>query len=48
MLEIDAAIIDPPIDFSRQTGCGDGYFAVLFADPDGLTLEVAHIPRANP
>ncbi len=48
MLGIDATILDPPIDYSGQAGYGDGYFAAFFADPDGLKLEVAHIPRANP
>jgi hypothetical protein len=26
----------------------DGYFAAFFADPDGLKLEVVHVPQANP
>ncbi len=48
MLEIGASILDPPTDYSGQTGYGDGYFAAFFADPDGLKLEVVHLPRANP
>jgi glyoxylase I family protein len=48
MLEIGAAVLDPPIDYSDQPGYGDGYYAAFFADPDGIKLEVAHIPRANP
>ena len=48
MLEVDATILDPPIDYSGQTGYGDGYFAAFFADPDGLKLDVVHVPRANP
>ena len=48
MLEVSATILDPPTDYSGQPGYGDGYFAVFLADPDGLKLEVAYIPRANP
>jgi catechol 2,3-dioxygenase-like lactoylglutathione lyase family enzyme len=48
MLEIDATVLDPPTDYSREPGYEKGYFAVFFADPDGLKLEVAYIPRANP
>ena len=47
MLEVGATILDPPTDYSGQPGYGDGYFAVFFADPDGLKLEVVSIPRAN-
>ena len=48
LLEIGATVLDPPTDYSGQPGYGDGYFAVFFADPDGVKLEVAYIPRANP
>ena len=48
LLEIGATVLDPPTDYSGQSGYGDGYFAVFCADPDGVKLEVAYIPRANP
>ena len=48
MREIGATVLDPPTDYSGQPGYDDGYYAVFFADPDGMKLEVAHIPRANP
>ena len=48
LLEIGATVLDPPTDYSGQPGYGDGYFAVFCADPDGVKLEVAYIPRANP
>ena len=48
MLEVGATVLDPPADYSDRPGYDDGYFAAFFADPDGLKLEVAHIPRANP
>ena len=48
MLEIGATVLDPPTDYSGQSGYEEGYFAVFFTDPDGVKLEVAYIPRANP
>jgi catechol 2,3-dioxygenase-like lactoylglutathione lyase family enzyme len=48
MLEVGATVLDPPADYSRQPGHGEGYFAVFFADPNGVKLEVAYIPRENP
>ena len=48
MLSIGATILDPPTDYSGQPGYGDSYYAVFFSDPDGLKLEVAYIPKANP
>jgi hypothetical protein len=48
MLEIGATVLDPPTDYTGQRGYGEGYFAVFFADPDGVKLEVAHIPQENP
>jgi catechol 2,3-dioxygenase-like lactoylglutathione lyase family enzyme len=48
MLEIGATVLDPPVDYSGQPGYDEGYFAAFFEDPDGVKLEVAHIPRANP
>lgn len=35
-----ACILDPP----REYDYVPGYYAVFFADPDGLKLEVVHIP----
>jgi glyoxylase I family protein len=39
--EIGATILDPPAEY-RYT---PGYYAVFFADPDGLKLEVVHEPK---
>ena len=39
---IGATILDPPADYPRY---GPGYFAVFFADPDGLKLEYVFKPR---
>ena len=41
LLEIGATILDPPGDYPRY---GAGYYAVFFADPDGLKLEFVHWP----
>ena len=48
MLAAGATILDPPVDYTGQAGYDDGYYAVFFEDPDGVKLEVAYIPRANP
>jgi glyoxylase I family protein len=48
LVERGATVLDPPTDYSGRPGYDEGYYAVFFADPDGMKLEVAHIPRANP
>ena len=42
LLKIGAVILDPPADYPRY---GPGYYAVFFADPDGLKLEYVYKPR---
>jgi len=44
LLEIKATVLDAPADYPQY---GDGYYAVMFADPDGLKLEFVFEPR-NP
>jgi glyoxylase I family protein len=41
LLEIGAAILDPPAEY----GYTPGYYAVFFADPDGIKLEVVFEPE---
>jgi catechol 2,3-dioxygenase-like lactoylglutathione lyase family enzyme len=48
MLAVGATVLDPPTDYSGDPAYGEGYYAVFFADPDGIKLEVAYIPRENP
>jgi catechol 2,3-dioxygenase-like lactoylglutathione lyase family enzyme len=48
MVEVGATILDAPTDYSGAPGYGEGYYAVFVADPDGVKLEVAYIPAANP
>jgi catechol 2,3-dioxygenase-like lactoylglutathione lyase family enzyme len=48
MVEAGATVLDPPADYGGQPGYAEGYYAAFFADPDGLKLEVVHLPRENP
>jgi catechol 2,3-dioxygenase-like lactoylglutathione lyase family enzyme len=41
-------VLDAPADYSGQRGYTDGYYAVFFADPDGVKLEVVFEPLLNP
>ena len=41
LLELGAAILDPPTEYDYTPG----YYAVFFADPDGLKLEVVFEPE---
>jgi catechol 2,3-dioxygenase-like lactoylglutathione lyase family enzyme len=41
LVEIGARVLDPPADYPQY---GAGYYAVFFADPDGLKLELVHQP----
>ncbi|MES1156471.1 MAG: VOC family protein [Alphaproteobacteria bacterium] len=41
LLEIGAEVLDTPTDYPRY---GSGYYAVFFADPDGLKLEYVFKP----
>ncbi len=47
MVAIGAEVLDVPTDYSDVPGYDAGYFALFVADPDGVKLEVAYIPRAN-
>ncbi len=46
--EVGGTVLDPPADYTGQEGYSEGYYAVFFADPDGVKLEVVHEPRTNP
>ena len=41
VVEIGGAILDAPREYPQYV---PGYYAVFFADPDGIKLELAHIP----
>ncbi|HEY1926155.1 MAG TPA: VOC family protein [Caulobacteraceae bacterium] len=42
LLRIGATVLDAPAEYPQY---GAGYYAVFFADPDGLKLEFVHWPR---
>jgi glyoxylase I family protein len=42
LIEIRATVLDPPADFTAH---GNGYYAVFFADRDGIKLEFVYLPR---
>lgn len=44
LLDMKATVLDPPTDYPEY---GDGYYAVMFADPDGLKLEFVYEPRGK-
>lgn len=37
---LDATVVHPP----REDGFAPGYYSVLFEDPDGIRIEVNHVP----
>ena len=41
LLRVGARILDAPADYPRY---GAGYYAVFFADPDGLKFEYVYVP----
>ncbi len=43
LVKFGATILDAPADYPKYNG-GRGYYAVFFADPDGLKLEYVFTP----
>ena len=43
---IGAKVLDAPADYPQYNN-GRGYYAVFFADPDGLKLECVYTPPAR-
>lgn len=41
LVEIGATVLDPPTHYPEYS---EGYYAVFFADPDGLKLEYCFVP----
>ncbi|RMF25545.1 MAG: bleomycin resistance protein [Deltaproteobacteria bacterium] len=48
MVAAGATVLDAPADYTGQHGYSPGYYAAFYADPDGIKIEVAHIPESNP
>jgi glyoxylase I family protein len=46
LLKIGATVLDPPAEYP-QYNKGRGYYAVFFADPDGLKLECVYTPPVS-
>jgi glyoxylase I family protein len=42
LLEMNATILDAPAEYPQYA---EGYYAVFFADPDGIKLELVHMPN---
>jgi len=42
LVEISATVLDPPAEYPQYA---PGYYAVFFADPDGLKFEFVHMPH---
>jgi glyoxylase I family protein len=42
VLEMNATVLDPPAEYNHYA---PGYYAVYFADPDGIKLEFVHMPN---
>jgi catechol 2,3-dioxygenase-like lactoylglutathione lyase family enzyme len=43
LVEIGATVLDAPADYPQYRA---GYYALFFADPDGLKLEFVHTPQS--
>jgi len=43
LVDRDLAVLDPPAEYDYEPG----YYAVFFADPDGMKLELVHVPRRD-
>jgi catechol 2,3-dioxygenase-like lactoylglutathione lyase family enzyme len=41
LVDLRATVLDPPAEYPAYA---PGYYAVFFADPDGLKLEFVHMP----
>lgn len=42
LVEMGAVVLDPPAEYPHYA---PGYYAVFFADPDGLKIEFVHMPN---
>lgn len=40
-------VLDPPTDYGGHPAYGEQYYAVFFADPDGVKLEVCYVKASN-
>jgi catechol 2,3-dioxygenase-like lactoylglutathione lyase family enzyme len=43
LVDLGLTVLDPPAEYDYEPG----YYAVFFADPDGLKLELVHVPQVR-
>jgi catechol 2,3-dioxygenase-like lactoylglutathione lyase family enzyme len=43
LMHNEVSVLDPPKEYDYEPG----YYAVFFADPDGLKLELVHVPMTS-
>lgn len=48
VVEAGGEVLDPPAEYGGHPGYGEQYYAVFFADPDGVKLEVCYVAATNP
>jgi glyoxylase I family protein len=48
MCAVGARVLDAPAQYGGEPGYGAHYYAVFFADPDDLKLEVCHVASVQP
>ena len=46
--DVGGEVLDAPTDYGGHPAYGDQYYAVFFADPDGVKLEVCYVKATNP
>lgn len=46
--QIGGEVLDAPKDYGGHPAYGEHYYAVFFADPDGVKLEVCYVASTNP
>lgn len=46
--KVGGDVLDPPTDWGGHPAYGEQYYAVFFADPDGVKLEVCYVKATNP
>lgn len=48
VVAVGGEVLDPPREYGGHPAYGEQYYAVFFADPDGVKLEVCYVRAGNP
>ena len=48
VVQVEGEVLDPPTEYGGHPAYGEQYYAVFFADPDGVKLEVCYVLATNP